>query len=88
MQFSLKDIIQQALNDDYSSNTTNRYNKSRIIFGIKIVEDSVTWIEKERTLSEYIQDIVRYLLTFISFLCRIFILLYYFCSQLFTSLLI
>jgi hypothetical protein len=42
MQFSLKDIIQQALNDDYSSNTTNRYNKSRIIFGIKIVEDSIT----------------------------------------------
>ena len=42
MQFSLKDIIQQPLNDDYSSNTTNRYNKSRIIFGIKIVEDSIT----------------------------------------------
>jgi hypothetical protein len=42
MQFSLKDIIQQALNDDYSSNTSSRYNQSRIIYGIKIVEDSIT----------------------------------------------
>jgi type IV secretory pathway VirB2 component (pilin) len=39
-----------------------------------IVRDSVTWIEKERTLSQYIQDIVVYLLGFLSIIAVLYII--------------
>ncbi len=42
--------------------------------GIKNIKDSVNGIEQERTISEYIQDVVAYLLTFISIIAVIYII--------------
>lgn len=41
---------------------------------IENVKDSVNWIETDRTLSEYIQDIVVYILSFISIIAVIYII--------------
>ena len=41
---------------------------------VKIVKETVNWIETERSASEYIQDIVAYLLTFISIIAVIYII--------------
>jgi len=40
----------------------------------ELVKDTINDIEKERTFSEYIQDIVAYLLTFISIIAVIYII--------------
>jgi len=42
--------------------------------GIDIVKDTVNWIETERTFSEYVQDIVKYLLGFVSIVAIIYII--------------
>jgi hypothetical protein len=41
---------------------------------INIVKDSVNWIETERTFSEYVQDIVAYVLGFITIIAVIYII--------------
>ena len=41
---------------------------------IEVVKDSVNGIEKDRTLSEYVQDIVVYILWFISIIAVIYII--------------
>lgn len=40
----------------------------------ELVKNSVTWIETERTLSEYIQDVVVYLLWFLSIIAVLYII--------------
>lgn len=40
----------------------------------EIVKETVGWIEKERTLTEYVQDITVYILTFISIIAVIYII--------------
>ena len=42
--------------------------------GIELAKQGINDIEKERTLSEYVQDIVIYLLTFISIVSVIYII--------------
>ena len=41
---------------------------------IEKVKDTVNWIEKERTLSDYIQSVVAYLLTFLSIIAVLYII--------------
>lgn len=40
----------------------------------EIVKNWIEWIEKNRTLSQYIMDVVKYLLTFISLVAVLYIL--------------
>jgi len=42
--------------------------------GVELVKQGINDIEKERKLSEYIQDIIMYLLTFISIIAVIYII--------------
>jgi uncharacterized membrane protein YwzB len=42
--------------------------------GIENVRNTVKWIEQERTFSEYVQDIVVYMLSFISIIAVIYII--------------
>ena len=42
--------------------------------GIEIVKDSVNDIEKERPFSEYVQDLIRFLLTFVSIIAVAYII--------------